>query len=282
MRAVDLGRDRDPRGARARGRGARSGRLHDHGPRPAGRAGPDHGAAGGGRRRASRSTCRRSPSTRSARRASSAIAIADQMIRAGELEVVGRRRHGVDDERAVRRCRAPATGRGWATRPMLDSMIHDGLWCAFDDRHMGAGTDAMNAEYGVGARASGRVGRAVARARARPRGTPAGSTEEVVAVEVPQRRGDPVAVRARRGHPRRHHRGRRWPAPRRRSPATGTVTAGNASQISDGAAACRGRERGGRRAARAAADRGDRGLRDVARTGSRRCTRCRRSRSSGR
>ena len=32
---------------------------------------------------------------------------------------------------------------------MIDSMLRDGLWCAFDDQHMGEGTDRMNEEYGV-------------------------------------------------------------------------------------------------------------------------------------
>ena len=32
---------------------------------------------------------------------------------------------------------------------MLDTMIHDGLWCAFDDRHIEGGTDAINGELGL-------------------------------------------------------------------------------------------------------------------------------------
>ena len=61
--------------------------------------------------------------------------------------------------------------------------------------------------------------------------------DEIAPVEIPQRKGDPIARRERRRRPAGHHRrvARRACAPRSRK--DGTITAGNASQISDGGAA---------------------------------------------
>ena len=81
----------------------------------------------------------------------SAIAMADQMIRAGEVEVVvaGGMESMTNAPYLLPKARE---GARLGDTPMVDSMIRDGLWCAFDDRHMGAGTDAVNAELGVSAR----------------------------------------------------------------------------------------------------------------------------------
>src|SRR5205085_7871249 len=77
-----------------------------------------------------------------------AIAIADQMIRAGDLDVAvaGGMESMTNAPYVIPKAR-------WGSRlgnaEMIDSMIHDGLWCAFDDRHMGEGTDAISVELGV-------------------------------------------------------------------------------------------------------------------------------------
>src|SRR5687768_4348596 len=78
----------------------------------------------------------------------SAIAMADQMIRAGELDVVvaGGMESMTNAPFVLPKAR---DGSRLGNSPMIDAMIHDGLWCSFDDRHMGAGTDAVNAELGV-------------------------------------------------------------------------------------------------------------------------------------
>ncbi|MDQ3209819.1 MAG: acetyl-CoA C-acyltransferase, partial [Actinomycetota bacterium] len=78
----------------------------------------------------------------------SAIAIADQMIRAGELDiaVAGGMESMTNAPFVLPKARE---GARLGDSPMLDVLIHDGLWCAFDDRHMGAGTDAINAELGI-------------------------------------------------------------------------------------------------------------------------------------
>ena len=78
----------------------------------------------------------------------SAIAIADQMIRGGDLEaaVAGGMESMTNAPFVVPKARE---GSRLGDTAMLDTMIHDGLWCAFDDRHMGAGTDEISAELGI-------------------------------------------------------------------------------------------------------------------------------------
>ena len=61
--------------------------------------------------------------------------------------------------------------------------------------------------------------------------------DEIVPVEIPQRKGDPVVFTDRRGHPRRHHRRSLLGKLRPAFAKDGTITAGSSSQISDGAAA---------------------------------------------
>ena len=164
----------------------------------------------------------------------SAVAIADQMIRAGELEVAvaGGMESMTNAPFVVPQARE---GSRLGNTPLLDTMLVDGLWCAFDDRHMGAGTDALNAEFAIPREAQDTwAARSHARAAA---AWDAGSlAEEVVPVEVPQRKGDPLVVGADEGV-------RRDTSPEKLAalpPAftdDGTITAGNASQISDGGAA---------------------------------------------
>jgi len=164
----------------------------------------------------------------------SAIATADQMIRAGDLDVVVA---GGMESMTNAPYVAPSMrdGSRLGDAPLIDAMIHDGLWCAFDDRHMGSGTDAMNAEYGV-TRAEQDAWAARSHARA-VRAWDAGRlAEEVVAVDAPQRRGDAVVVARDEGI-----RADTTVETLSKLPAAftpdGTVTAGNASQISDGACA---------------------------------------------
>jgi len=164
----------------------------------------------------------------------SAVAMADQMIRAGELDVAvaGGMESMTNAPFALPKARG---GARLGHSPMLDTMIHDGLWCAFDDRHMGEGTDAINAELGIG-REDQDAWAARSHTRADDAWEAGRLADEVVAVEVPRRRGDPL--RFDRDEGIRADTTREALAGLR--PAftdDGTVTAGNASQISDGAAA---------------------------------------------
>ena len=164
----------------------------------------------------------------------SAIALADQMIRAGELDVVvaGGMESMTNAPFVLPKAR---DGARLGDSPMLDAMIHDGLWCAFDDRHMGEGTDAISAELGI-TRAEQDAWAARSHRRAHDAWTQGRLASEVVPVEVHQRKGDPVVVAQDEGirsDTTEDGLAKLRPA----FTADGTVTAGNASQISDGAAA---------------------------------------------
>jgi acetyl-CoA C-acetyltransferase len=164
----------------------------------------------------------------------SAIAMADQMIRAGEVEIVVA---GGMESMTNAPFLVPDARKGsrLGDAPMLDSMIHDGLWCAFDDQHMGAGTDAISAELGVD-RDVQDAWAARSHHRAHEAWEDGRLADEVVPVEVAQRTGEPVSFVRDEGV-RPDTTAERLARLRPAFTPEGTVTAGNASQISDGAAA---------------------------------------------
>ncbi len=118
---------------------------------------------------------------------------------------------------------------------LIDSTVHDGLWCAMEDCHMGITAENVSAEYGVSREdqdafaneSQRRAGAAIEAGRFK---------DEIVGVEVPQRRGDPNVVDTDE-HPRptttMETLGKLRPA----FQPDGSVTAGNASGINDGSAA---------------------------------------------
>ena len=63
-----------------------------------------------------------------------------------------RRRHGVDEQLARTCCRACAKACAWATATVVDSMIHDGLWCAFENCHMGMSGEVRRRDVSTSAR----------------------------------------------------------------------------------------------------------------------------------
>ena len=165
----------------------------------------------------------------------SAIAMADQMIRAGELEiaVAGGMESMTNAPYLVPKAR---DGSRMGDAALVDSMIHDGLWSSFHDHHMGEGTDIVSRELGL-ERADQDVWSERSHRRAIEAWDAGRLAEEVVAVEVPQRKGDPVVFDRDEGHQSPTPAWSRWPRCAPAFTADGTVTAGNASQISDGAAA---------------------------------------------
>jgi acetyl-CoA C-acetyltransferase len=117
---------------------------------------------------------------------------------------------------------------------IVDSMIHDGLWDPYSNVHMGTCGDKVAERYGFtredqDAFAKRSYERALA---AQEQGK---FKEEIVPVEIPQRRGDPVIV-DRDEEPGRANLSK-MPALRPAFGKEGTVTAANASSINDGAAA---------------------------------------------
>ncbi len=163
-----------------------------------------------------------------------AIALADQLIRAGEVEVVvaGGMESMSQAPYLLPRARE---GQRLGHTEMVDSMIHEGLWSTFTRQHMGESSDEVNAELGIGREQQDAWAvRSHQRAHA---GWESGAlAEEVVPVEIPQRKGDPLVVARDEGiRPDSTPEGLAALTPAFKE--GGTITAGNASQVSDGAAA---------------------------------------------
>ena len=162
-----------------------------------------------------------------------AIALADQMIRAGEVEIVvaGGMESMTQAPYVLPKARA---GSRLGDTEMLDTMIHDGLWSTFTKQTMGESSDAVNAELGIG-REEQDAWSARSHRRAQAGWESGALGEEVVPVEV-SRKGETVVVERDEGiRP-----DSTVESLARLRPAfvkDGTITAGNASQISDGGAA---------------------------------------------
>jgi acetyl-CoA C-acetyltransferase len=118
---------------------------------------------------------------------------------------------------------------------VLDTMVHDGLWCAFEDCHMGVSGEVVAERYGVSRAAQDEF--AAASHRKALAATEAGRFRaELLSVEVPQKSGAPVVVD--RDEPIRAD--STFEVLSKLKPAfqsNGTVTAGNAPGVNDGAAA---------------------------------------------
>jgi acetyl-CoA C-acetyltransferase len=164
----------------------------------------------------------------------SAIAMADQMIRAGEIEVAvaGGMESMTNAPYVLPKGRE---GARLGDVELIDSMIHDGLWSTFLEQHMGEGTDEISAELGL-RREEQDAWAARSHQRAHAAWSSGRLTEEVVAVEAPQQKGASVTVDRDEGiRPDTTQEKLAGLKPAFR--ADGTITAGNASQISDGACA---------------------------------------------
>src|SRR5438552_9468099 len=163
-----------------------------------------------------------------------AIALADQLIRAGEIEVAVA--GGMESmTRAPYLIPDARYGARMGNTKIIDSMVYDGLWSTFTDKHMGESSDEVNAELQL-SREDQDAWAARSHQRAAEAWESGRMAEEVVPVEVPQRKGDPLVVdrdEGIRADATAESLAKLKPA----FGADGTITAGNASQISDGAAA---------------------------------------------
>src|SRR5207302_7137238 len=126
-----------------------------------------------------------------------AMAMADQMIRAGDLTtaVAGGMESMTQAPYLVPKARF---GARMGNAEMVDSMIHDGLWSTFSNQHMGESSDEVNRELEIG-----RDEQDEWAARSHQRAAAALQAgllaEETVPVGVPQRRGERVLVEADAG-----------------------------------------------------------------------------------
>jgi acetyl-CoA C-acetyltransferase len=164
-----------------------------------------------------------------------AIALADQLIRAGEYDVVvaGGMESMTNAPHLLPKSRE---GFKYGDTTLVDSMAFDGLWDAFTDQAMGALTDQAN-EAGLKLTREEQDQFSVRSHQLAAESWKNGVfVDEVVPVEVPQRKGDPLVIDADEGiraDTSLESLGRLRPA----FGKEGTITAGSASQISDGGCA---------------------------------------------
>ncbi|MGW4371081.1 acetyl-CoA C-acetyltransferase [Nocardia takedensis] len=163
-----------------------------------------------------------------------AIALADQLIRAGEYEIVVA--GGQESmSRAPHMLEKSREGFKYGDVTLRDHLAYDGLHDIFTDQAMGALTEQRNGEDHV-SREEQDAFAAASHQRAAAAWKNGLFDEEVTPVAVPQRKGDPVLVNTDEGiraDTTVESLGKLRPAFRK----DGTITAGSASQISDGAAA---------------------------------------------
>jgi acetyl-CoA C-acetyltransferase len=163
-----------------------------------------------------------------------AIAMADQLIGYGEYDVVvaGGMESMTQGPYLLPKARS---GYRYGNDEIVDATAHDALFCAFDQLGMGAATETYTKLRGISredqdAYSASSHGRA---AEGQKNGL---FDDEIVPVEVPQRRGDPIVVTEDEGV-RADTTSETLAKLRPAFAADGTVTAGSSSQISDGAAA---------------------------------------------
>ncbi len=163
-----------------------------------------------------------------------AIALADQLIRAGEHEIIvaGGMESMTNAPHALVGSREGVKYGDWK---LTDTMAFDGLTCAFDECGMGESTERYNSLYKLTREEQDEFA-----ARSHQRAAVAAQNgvfaEEIVDVEIPQRKGDPVVFshdEGIRAATTAESLGKLRPA----FDKEGTITAGSASQISDGACA---------------------------------------------
>ncbi len=118
---------------------------------------------------------------------------------------------------------------------MKDAMIIDGLWCAFDDQHMGMTGEVIAEKFGVTRQEQDEY--AVSSHQKALNAIEKGYfKDEIVPVEVTQRKGDPIVFEVDEG-PRKDATIEKLSRLRPAFKKDGTVTAGNASSLNDGASA---------------------------------------------
>ncbi|MEU2283584.1 acetyl-CoA C-acetyltransferase [Streptomyces sp. NPDC013178] len=163
-----------------------------------------------------------------------AIALADQLIRAGEFDVIvaGGQESMTNAPHLLPKSRE---GFKYGAVGMLDAMAHDGLTDAFENIAMGESTEKHNTRLGLGRTEQDEIA-ALSHQRAAAAQKNGLFEAEITPVEIPQRKGEPVVFSKDEGirpETTAESLGKLRPAFTR----DGTITAGSSSQISDGAAA---------------------------------------------
>jgi acetyl-CoA C-acetyltransferase len=163
-----------------------------------------------------------------------AVMVADQAIRAGDIDVAvaGGMESMSNAPYLLARVR---DGLRLGNSEVLDSMIVDGLWCAFEQCHMGNAGEVIADEYGVGRAAQDEY--ALHSHEKAAKAADAGLfADEILPVSIPQRKGAPLRVErdeSIRADTTLEALGALKPAFK----PGGSVTAGNAPGVNDGASA---------------------------------------------
>lgn len=163
-----------------------------------------------------------------------AVHLATQAIKAGDASIIVA---GGFENMSQAPYLMPKARQGYrmGDQKVIDSMVHDGLWCAFNDYHMGVTAENLCDQFTItreeqdafSARSQQRAAQAIAAGK---------FTDEIIAVEIPQRKGAPIVFAEDeyvKATTTEASLAKLRPAFKR----DGSVTAGNASGINDGAAA---------------------------------------------
>ncbi|KFL44453.1 acetyl-CoA acetyltransferase [Lysinibacillus sp. BF-4] len=163
-----------------------------------------------------------------------AVHLATQAIKAGDASIIVA---GGFENMSQAPYLMPKARQGYrmGDQKVVDSMVNDGLWCAFNDYHMGVTAENLCDQFAItreeqdafSARSQQRAAQAIAAGK---------FTDEIIAVEIPQRKGEPIVFAEDeyvKATTTEASLAKLRPAFKR----DGSVTAGNASGINDGAAA---------------------------------------------
>src|SRR5258708_649370 len=163
-----------------------------------------------------------------------AVMLADQGIPAGDIDIA---LAGGMESRSTARYLLPRVREGlrMGNGEVVDAMINDGLWCAFEQCHMGNSGEVVAQHYKVGRAAQDEY---AARSHQRAaRATAEGAfTDEILPIAIPHKKGDPIVVdrdESIRADTTIDTLAALKPAFKK----DGTVTAGNAPGVNDGASA---------------------------------------------
>ncbi|WP_174614967.1 acetyl-CoA C-acetyltransferase [Virgibacillus ihumii] len=162
------------------------------------------------------------------------VTLADQLIRAGDEDVIVA--GGMESmSNAPYYLPDARWGNRMGDKRVVDMMVHDGLTCSFNNVHMGSYGNGTAEEFNVSReqqdewayRSHQRAGKAIEDGK---------FAEEIVALEVPQRKGDPLVVDTDEA-PRKDTSVEKLGKLRPAFDKDGTITAGNAPGVNDGAGA---------------------------------------------
>jgi len=163
-----------------------------------------------------------------------AVHLAAQAIIAGDAEIVVA--GGMENmSQAPYLLKNARDGFKMGDQKLVDSMISDGLWCAFNDYHMGVTAENLCSKYEIGrseqdefaAASQDKAVKAIGEGKFQ---------DEIVPIQIPQRKGDPLVFDTDE-YPKKGTTAEKLGGLRPAFKKDGSVTAGNASGINDGAAA---------------------------------------------